>query len=215
MQNWNMLHKVRYEKYKTVWESLLIYYSPYPPYPAKALLYSFSDLDKKHFLWIDHQEFKHNNSIPNKTRLNLINYRENWKVISFQYIQLKPVQKIKQNGTKDLLYSSVEEKVATPVYQTKTSQSCCNFVTHLKLYPSNKVNLWETLQITLYYVFVNEQSKKYMLTQVVGRSLIFVLSALSTIHRSQLCAQRLFCAGIKGFIFQIRHSVQSSESIGN
>ena len=137
-----------------------------------------------HFLYIIHpillhQEFKHNNSEPNKTRLNLINYRESWKVISFQYIQLKPVQKIKQNGTKDLLYSSVEEKVAMPVYQTKTSQSCWNFVTHLKLYPSNKVNLWETLQITLYYVFVNEQSKNYMLTQVFGRSLIFDLSALS------------------------------------
>ena len=117
------------------------------------MLYSFSDLDKKHFLWIDHQEFKHNNSEPNKTRLRLINYRESWKVISFQYIQLKPVQEIKQNGRKDLLYSSVEEIVAMPVYQTKTSQSCWSFVTHLKLYPSIKVNLWETLQITLYYVF--------------------------------------------------------------
>ena len=36
------------------------------------------------------------------------------------------------------------------------------------------------------------------------------------IYCSQLCAQLLFCAcrHAKGFIFQIRHSVQSSKSIG-
>ena len=140
------------------------------------MLYSFSDLDKKHFLWIDHQEFKHNNSEPNKTRLRLINYRESWKVISFQYIQLKPVQEIKQNGRKDLLYSSVEEIVAMPVYQTKTSQSCWSFVTHLKLYPSIKVNLWENLQITFYYVFVNVHCINFYIHSSIWAFTSFIFS---------------------------------------
>ena len=133
-----MLHKVRYEQYKSVWEALLIYDSPYPPYPAIALLYSIIYFEKNVSCELVIKNA--NIIILNLEFLNLINYRESWKAISFQYIQLNPVQEMKQNGTKDRPCSSVEEKVATPVYQTKTSQSCWSFVTHLKLYPSIKVN---------------------------------------------------------------------------
>ena len=66
----------------------------------------------------------------NKTILSFIIYRKSWKAISFRCIQLNPVQEMRQSGTKDRLYSTVKEKVATPVYQTKTSQSCWSFVTH-------------------------------------------------------------------------------------
>ena len=78
----------------------------------------------------------------------MIIYRESWKPIGFQYTQLNPAKEMEQIGKLDPVYSSAKEKLATPVHQTKTSQSCWCFAIQLKLNSSTKVIDCENIQIT-------------------------------------------------------------------